>query len=103
MIYITIGVLATAFSVAWLAPGVRASHPWPVARAMLVSFFEWFGELGLFCSRLVRAALAPPYEGREFVRQMDAVGSQSLPLARLSQTRTLFSHVVGRTSGVDAL
>ena len=79
MIYITIGVLATAFSVAWLAPGVRASHPWPVARAMLVSFFEWFGELGLFCSRLVRAALAPPYEGREFVRQMDAVGSQSLP------------------------
>lgn len=88
MIYLTIGVLAMAVSAAWMAPGARSSNPWPVARALLVSFFEWFGELGLFCARLARAAFVPPYEGREFVRQMDAVGSQSLPLVALAGAAT---------------
>jgi len=48
------------------------------------SFFEWFGEFGLFWGRLVRSALAPPYEVRELIRQMDEVGSKSFVLVALA-------------------
>src|SRR5713101_6601809 len=54
----------------------------------IAGFFGWFGELGLFCMRLARATLAPPYEGSEFVRQMDAIGSMSLPLVALAGAAT---------------
>jgi phospholipid/cholesterol/gamma-HCH transport system permease protein len=53
-----------------------------------VSVFEWFGELGLFCVRLVRSALAPPYEFRELLRQCDEIGSKSLPLIALAGAAT---------------
>lgn len=46
--------------------------------------FEWFGELGLFVWRFIRAALTPPYEGRELLRQMDEIGAKSLPLVALA-------------------
>jgi phospholipid/cholesterol/gamma-HCH transport system permease protein len=49
-----------------------------------LSFFEWFGELGFFCGRLLRAAVVPPYEGRELVRQLDEVGSKSFLLVALA-------------------
>ena len=55
-----------------------------VAKTLLASFFEWFGELGIFCGRLVRATFTPPYEGRELIRQMDEVGSKSLLLIALA-------------------
>src|SRR3984885_2675385 len=58
------------------------------AKNLAVSFFEWFGELGIFCVRLGRAALAPPYEIRELVRQCDEVGSRSLPLVALAGAAT---------------
>src|ERR1700683_3135379 len=54
------------------------------ARNVFVSFFEWFGELGLFCARLGRAALTPPYEIRELIHQCDEIGSKSLPLVALA-------------------
>ena len=54
----------------------------------LVSVFEWFGELGLFCWHLLRAALTPPYEFREFFRQCDEIGSKSLPLVALAGAAT---------------
>ena len=54
----------------------------------LESVFEWFGELGIFCWRLVRAALTPPYEFREFFRQCDEIGSKSLPLVALAGAAT---------------
>ena len=41
------------------------------------AFFEWFGALGIFCLRVARAAVTPPYEFRELLRQMDEVGSKS--------------------------
>ena len=44
-------------------------------------FFEWFGNLGIFSWQVLRAAVTPPYEGRELIRQLDEVGSKSLPLA----------------------
>lgn len=55
-----------------------------LVKGFLCSFFEWFGELGIFCGRLVRAALTPPYEGRELIRQIDEVGSKSLLLVSLA-------------------
>lgn len=48
------------------------------------SFFEWFGEIGLFCGRVFRAAITPPYEFRELIRQMDEVGSKSAFLVLLA-------------------
>jgi len=54
------------------------------AVAALVSFFEWFGELGLFCFQAGRAAMTPPYEWRELVRQMDQVGSKSAVLVSVA-------------------
>ncbi len=52
------------------------------------TFFEWFGELGLFCARVARASFSRPWEGREFIRQMDSIGSKSLPLAALAGAAT---------------
>ena len=51
---------------------------------VIVSAFEWFGELGIFTARLARAALTPPYEIREFLHQCDGVSSKSLPLVALA-------------------
>jgi phospholipid/cholesterol/gamma-HCH transport system permease protein len=47
-------------------------------------FFEWFGSLGVFSWKVLKAAVTPPYEWRELVRQLDAVGSMSLPLVALA-------------------
>jgi phospholipid/cholesterol/gamma-HCH transport system permease protein len=47
---------------------------------LLRSFFEWFGEIGIFCGRVVKAALTPPYEIRELVHQLDEIGSKSVLL-----------------------
>ena len=54
----------------------------------VIKFFEWFGELGIFCGRLARSAVAPPYEGQEFVRQLDEVGSKSMLLVALAGAAT---------------
>ena len=55
---------------------------------VLISAFEWFGDLGMFCARLVRAAFTPPYEWRELIRQCDAIGAKSLPLVALAGAAT---------------
>jgi phospholipid/cholesterol/gamma-HCH transport system permease protein len=54
----------------------------------LVTFFEWFGELGLFCVRVVRSIFGAPWEGRELVRQLDAIGAKSFPLVALAGAAT---------------
>jgi len=59
-----------------------------VILAALGKPFRWLGELGLFCARIVRRGFVPPFEWREFVRQMDAVGSKSLPLVALAGAAT---------------
>lgn len=58
------------------------------AERRFVSFFEWFGDLGLFCARVARGCFSAPWEGREFVRQMDAIGSKSFPLVALAGAAT---------------
>ncbi len=47
-------------------------------------FLEWFGELGLFAWKVMRAAVRRPFEGRELLRQLDEIGSKSLPLVALA-------------------
>jgi phospholipid/cholesterol/gamma-HCH transport system permease protein len=54
----------------------------------VTSFFEWFGDLGTFCARLIGTLFAPPYEVREFFRQFDELGAKSLPLAALAGAAT---------------
>ena len=44
------------------------------------TFLEWFGDLAIFSWQAVRAAVTPPFEFRELFRQLDEIGSMSLPL-----------------------
>lgn len=45
---------------------------------------EWVGELGLFAWQVLRAVVTRPFEGRELLRQIDEIGSKSLPLVALA-------------------
>src|SRR5580693_2731396 len=54
----------------------------------VISFFEWFGGLGTFCARMAKSAFSRPFEFREFVRQMDAIGAKSFPLVALAGAAT---------------
>ena len=60
------------------------SSPASSSKALINGFFEWFGELGLFSWQVVRAAVTPPFEFRELVRQIDEIGSKSFPLVALA-------------------
>lgn len=83
-----------------------------IATAQVRSFFEWFGELGLFCGRVARSAVMPPYEVRELARQMDEVGSRSALLVAVAgaaigvvlslETRNSLSHF-GAQSALPAI
>jgi phospholipid/cholesterol/gamma-HCH transport system permease protein len=65
------------------APTEVKSSPGPIT-----SFFEWFGELGIFFWRVARAAVTPPFEFRELFLQLDEIGSKSLPLVALAGAAT---------------
>ena len=66
--------------------GILAPTPLPQSSVfgLIIGFFDWFGNLGIFTWRVLRAAVTPPYEWRELIRQLDEVGSQSLPLVALA-------------------
>src|SRR5438132_696343 len=80
------------FTASSFAPSAKVTrNPPDVARiapdaqmGLVVNCLEWFGELGGFCKELVKAAVKPPYEGRELLRQMDEIGAKSLPLVALA-------------------
>jgi len=81
-------------------PNVRTPHQWnsldagQVAESspsilifvwsVLNQFLEWFGNLGLFAWQVMRAAVRRTFEGRELIRQLDEIGSKSLPLVALA-------------------
>ncbi|HWF09204.1 MAG TPA: ABC transporter permease [Bryobacteraceae bacterium] len=71
-----------------MATSQPAGHKTKAGSNPLVSPIEWFGELGLFCARLVRAVASPPWEFRELIRQCDEIGSKSLPLVALAGAAT---------------
>ena len=83
-IYLAIIVIAAAISGSLVSSRLRLDLP----KHLFVSFFEWFGDLGIFCVRFFRACLAPPYEFRELLRQCDEIGSKSLPLIALAGAAT---------------
>jgi phospholipid/cholesterol/gamma-HCH transport system permease protein len=56
------------------------------ALGAFTGFFDWFGELGIFSWQVLKAGVTPPYEWRELFRQLDEVGSKSLPLVALAGT-----------------
>lgn len=58
-----------------LMPSVAAT-----TSGLFNGFFEWFGSLGVFTWQVLKALVTPPYEWRELIRQLDEVGSKSLPL-----------------------
>ena len=51
---------------------------------LVSGLFEWFGSLGIFSWQVLKAAVTPPFEWRELIRQLDEVGSKSLPLVALA-------------------
>jgi prolipoprotein diacylglyceryltransferase len=53
-------VFASAFTAAWTGMSGRLKSRRPGTKRLLVSFFEWFGDLVIFCGRLARAAFLPP-------------------------------------------
>jgi len=52
--------------------------------SLIHRFLEWFGDLGLFAWQVMRTAVRRPFEGRELLRQLDEIGSKSLPLVALA-------------------
>lgn len=86
MAYLDMVVLAIAISGTLAASAARPNLAFP--KRFIAGAFEWFGELGMFCSRLFRAALVPPYEWGELFRQCDEIGSKSLPLVALAGAAT---------------
>ena len=81
-------IFASAISIGWLSSKDEIRQGWSAGRALVISFFEWFGELGLFCGRLARAVVTLPFERGEWIRQMDAIGAKSLPLVALAGAAT---------------
>lgn len=65
------------------APGGRKSDTEPA-----ITFFEWFGELGIFFGRSVKATFTRSFEFRELVRQMDIIGAKSFPLVAMAGAAT---------------
>lgn len=60
----------------------------PQTTDFVTAAFEWFGELGVFCVRVAKAAFTFPFEWSEFLHQMDSAGSKSLPLCALAGAAT---------------
>ena len=81
-------MFASAFSAAYMSLSGRLKSHLPGTRSLVVTFFEWFGDLGIFCGRLARSAFVPPCEARELVRQLDEIGTKSLPLVALAGAAT---------------
>jgi phospholipid/cholesterol/gamma-HCH transport system permease protein len=65
-----------------VSPGVGSS------RGLIHQFLEWFGDLGIFFWRVLWAAVTPPFQVGELFRQLDEIGSKSLPLVALAGAAT---------------
>lgn len=50
----------------------------------VVKLLEWFGDFGKFCWQVAGTLFKWPFESAEFLRQLDAIGSKSLPLVVLA-------------------
>jgi phospholipid/cholesterol/gamma-HCH transport system permease protein len=50
----------------------------------VIVLLTWLGDFGRFCWRVVCTLFRGPFETGEFLRQLDAIGSKSLPLVVLA-------------------
>jgi phospholipid/cholesterol/gamma-HCH transport system permease protein len=69
-------------------PNSLPVDPETIGSNLVGGFLAWFGDLGIFFWQVVRAAVTPPFEFAEFFRQMDEIGSKSLPLVALAGAAT---------------
>jgi phospholipid/cholesterol/gamma-HCH transport system permease protein len=69
-------------------PVSAATTPVQPSPDPLTLAIEWFGELGVFCSRVAKSLFTLPFEWSEFIHQLDAAGSKSLPLVALAGAAT---------------
>src|SRR5579872_2383994 len=82
------------FTIGFLVAAVAAGNPTMAApltlplRDLGLAFIRWLGDLGLFAGRVTRAMFSRPFEGSEFLRQLDAIGAKSLPLTALAGAAT---------------
>jgi len=86
--YLIVFIVAMAFSGSTVIQSDRFTNPYVIVKNSLIAFFEWIGDLGIFCGRLGRAALVPPHEGQELLRQLEAVGPKSFMLVALAGAAT---------------
>jgi phospholipid/cholesterol/gamma-HCH transport system permease protein len=78
-------------AVAGMDPELRTlpmSSPLSSIWSAINQFLEWFGDLGIFFWQVVRAVVTPPFEFGELFRQLDEIGSKSLPLVALAGAAT---------------
>ena len=61
---------------------------WDFFAGPLVATLDWCGRLTLFSKTLIVSAFTQPLEWREFLRQLDRIGSMTLPLAALAGAAT---------------
>jgi len=80
--------LARFIKMAYSATHIDSAGLLSATTDAVVKFFEWFGNLAMFCGRLIRSAVTPPYEIREFVHQFDELGAKSLPVVALAGAAT---------------
>ena len=67
-----------------VVPGTALEDQVPAFAKPLQAMVEWVGDLGLFFWRVTKAIFSRPFEGAEFLRQLDAIGAKSLPLVALA-------------------
>jgi ABC-type transporter Mla maintaining outer membrane lipid asymmetry permease subunit MlaE len=90
MMYLTLFAFVVGMAYSATDGGLTGSlNPhFPNNKNPLVAFFEWFGDLGMFCGHLIWAAFPPPYEIQECLHQFDELGSKSLPMVALAGVAT---------------
>ena len=86
--YLIVFIVAMAISGSTVIQSDRFANPFVVVKDSLIAAFEWIGDLGIFFWRLVRTAFVPPHEGRELLRQLEAVGPKSFMLVALAGAAT---------------
>jgi phospholipid/cholesterol/gamma-HCH transport system permease protein len=59
------------------------NSPMPIAGPLL-ELLAWVGDFGKFCWRVAGTIFHWPFEGAEFLRQLDIIGSKSLPLVAMA-------------------
>jgi phospholipid/cholesterol/gamma-HCH transport system permease protein len=64
--------------------GSEAGSTTARSKKLLLTLLEWFGGIGSFCAKVLKASIERPFEIKELLRQMDEVGAKSLPLVALA-------------------